>query len=347
VLLKKLGDGAFGDVYQAHDTQLDRDVALKLLKPWRSPADTTPRLLAEARMLARVRHPNVAAVYGAGEHDGRAGLWMELVRGANLEDLLEARGSMSACEAALVGLDLCRALSAVHAAGLVHRDVKASNVLREVGGRIVLTDFGAGHLRGLEPTRQVAGTPVYVAPEVLAGSEATALSDIYSLGVVLFRLVTLDYPRRGDRLCNLPQAPSVSTATSLRDLRPDLPDAFAEAVERALAFDPAARPQSAGALRAALGAVLGASGSGGRPGGARRRRRPTAPGSRARTGGLSTAAARRHRARGVCPAWPPSSAPDIEDVIVGPDAVGPSQHPVVLLQLGVVISRFTPPSWAL
>ena len=257
VLLRKLGEGAYGDVYQAHDTQLDRDVALKLLKSSASSAATARRLLAEARMLARVRHPNVASVYGAGEHDGRAGMWMELVRGVNLEELLHARGPMSASEAALVGLDLCRALAAVHGAALVHRDVKASNVMREVGGRIVLTDFGAGRCRGLEPKRQLAGTPLYLAPEVLAGSEATVLSDIYSLGVVLFRLVTAGYPRRASRFGDLLDIRSAGTPTSLRDLRPDLPEAFVAAVEQALAFDPAARTQSAGALRAALGVVLG------------------------------------------------------------------------------------------
>ena len=256
-LLRKLGEGAYGDVYQAYDTQLDRDVALKLLKPSASSADTARRLLAEARMLARVRHPNVASVYGAGEHDGRAGIWMELVRGVNLEELLHARGPMSASEAALVGLDLCRALAAVHGAELVHRDLKASNVMREVGGRIVLTDFGAGRCQGLRPKRQFAGTPLYLAPEVLAGSEATVLSDIYSLGVVLFRLVTAGYPRRADRVNDLLDIRGAGTPTSLRDLRPDLPETFVAAVEQALAFDPADRPQTAGALRAALGVVLG------------------------------------------------------------------------------------------
>jgi serine/threonine-protein kinase len=257
VLLKKLGEGAYGEVYQAHDTQLDREVALKLLKHRRSTADPGHRLLREARMLARVRHPNVASVYGAGEHDGRAGMWMELVRGVNLEELLRSRGPMSACEAALVGIDVCRALAAVHAAGVVHRDVKASNVMREVGGRIVLADFGAGSGPGLRHRRQLAGTPLYLAPEVLGGSEATVRSDLYSLGVVLFRMVTASYPRRTAHVADMldPSAPCVTA--SLRDLRPDLPDAFVAAVELALAAQPADRPPSAGAFRSTLGLVLG------------------------------------------------------------------------------------------
>lgn len=256
VLLRKLGEGGFGDVYQARDTQLDREVALKLLRGGRSCADPGRRLLREARLLARVRHPNVASVYGAGEHEGRAGMWMELVRGVNLEQLLQSRGPLSACEASLVGIDACRALAAVHAAGLVHRDVKTSNLMREVGGRILLTDFGAGSGPGLM-RRRFAGTPLYVAPEVLAGFEATVLSDIYSLGVVLFRLVTGSYPRMAVPAEELLDAPDSGVPTSMRDLRPDLPDAFVAAVELALAPDPADRPQTAGAFRSALGLVLG------------------------------------------------------------------------------------------
>jgi eukaryotic-like serine/threonine-protein kinase len=256
-LRKKLGEGAYGDVYSAYDTQLDRDVALKLLKPSRSSAELTRRLLSEARMLAQVRHPHVASLYGAGEHEGQAGLWMELIRGITLEELLHSRGPMSASEAALVGQDLCRALAAVHAAGLVHRDVKTSNVMREVGGRIVLTDFGAGRYQGLEGDCGVAGTPYYVAPEIVAGFEATVLSDIYSLGVVLFRLVTRAYPRVGGRLDDRPEGFDSASPRSLHDLRPDLPDAFVAAVERALAPDPTERHPSAGMLRAALGLVLG------------------------------------------------------------------------------------------
>jgi hypothetical protein len=257
VLLSKLGEGAYGEVYLAHDTQLDREVALKLLKLGRSSADPGQRLLREARMLARVRHPNVASVYGAGEHDGRAGMWMELVRGVNLEELVRSRGPMSGCEAALVGIDICRALAAVHAAGLVHRDVKASNVMREEGGRIVLADFGAGSGPNLRQRQQFAGTPLYLAPEVLAGAEATVRSDLYSLGVVLFRMVTATYPRRVAHVEELLDPRACGATASLRDLRPDLPDAFVAAVEVALAAQPADRPPSAGAFRSMLGLVLG------------------------------------------------------------------------------------------
>jgi eukaryotic-like serine/threonine-protein kinase len=260
-LLEKIGEGGYGDVYRAHDTQLDREVALKLLKPARVRADSSRRLLHEGRMLARVRHPNVVAVYDVGEQDGRVGLWMELVRGATLEDLLRSRGPMSAGEAALVGQDVCRALAAVHAAGLVHRDVKTANVMREIGGRLVLMDFGAGGYRRSESRHQFAGTPQYAAPEVCAGGEATVRSDIYSLGVVLFRLVTRAYPRDVRTLDDLVEAHTRGASASLGEVRPDLPEAFVAVVEQTLALDPEERPESAGALRKALGLVLGASSS--------------------------------------------------------------------------------------
>jgi serine/threonine-protein kinase len=261
VLRRRLGQGAFGDVYDAYDPQLDRDVALKLLKPLAFSPGHARSLLNEARMLAQVRHPNVASVYGADQHAGRAGLWMELIRGLTLEELLRSHGPMSGGEAALVGQDVCRALAAVHRAGLVHRDLKAANVIREVGGRIVLTDFGTGRFRARATKRDVVGTLPYIAPEVMAGSPATELSDLYSLGVLLFRLVTGAYPteRSGSELPV--QGQHRGEVASLRDLRPDLSEPFVSAVEEALAPDPSRRPPSAGVMRAGLGLVLGASAS--------------------------------------------------------------------------------------
>ena len=137
-------------------------------------------------------------MYGADEHDGRVGLWTEFVRGESLDAVgRSAHGPLGAREAALVGLDVCRALAAVHGAGLVHRDVKAQNVMREAGGRIVLMDFGTGaEIAGAHA--RLAGTPLYLAPEIFAGEPATSLqSDIYSVGVLLFYLVTGAFPGDG------------------------------------------------------------------------------------------------------------------------------------------------------
>jgi serine/threonine-protein kinase len=255
-LLRRIGHGGYGEIYQALDTQLDREVALKLLKPSRTGRAQALQILAEARMLAQVRHPNVVAVYGAAEHDGRAGFWMELVHGDTFEELLRLHGPWSAAEAALAGQDLCRALAALHGAGLLHRDVKTANIMRETGGRVVLMDLGAGSSLGCR-SGGLIGTPQYTAPEVCTGAEATVASDLYSLGVVLFRLVTARYPRRVGGAANPFEPADGGASLSLRDLRPDLPEAFVGVVERALCRDPRGRPASAGSMRAALGAVLG------------------------------------------------------------------------------------------
>jgi TolB-like protein/Tfp pilus assembly protein PilF/tRNA A-37 threonylcarbamoyl transferase component Bud32 len=240
VLLERIGQGAFGEVFRARDSWLDHEVAVKLLKPGGSQLMASSRIIDEARALARVRHPNVVCVHGADIHDGRAGLWMELVRGRTLAQLVAANGLFGAREAVGVGQDLCRALAAVHAEHLVHRDVKAQNVMRAAGGRIVLMDFGAGH------------TPLYLAPEVLAGGPATVASDIYALGVLLYFLVTNRYPVRGATVEELRERHDRGERHRLADERPDLSAEFVATVERALDPVPLRRYESAGAMLEAL-----------------------------------------------------------------------------------------------
>src|SRR5918993_1640652 len=161
-----IGRGTFGDVYRARDPRLDRDVALKLLRqperPTATNTDTFTDVIAEGRLLGRVRHPNIVAVFGADRIDGRVGVWMELVEGRTLEDESRERGPLSPEEVAQIGVEVCRALGAVHAAGLLHRDVKAQNVMREArAGRIVLMDFSAGRELGERETEN-ATMPVSV-----------------------------------------------------------------------------------------------------------------------------------------------------------------------------------------
>jgi eukaryotic-like serine/threonine-protein kinase len=256
-LLEQIGKGSFGVVYRARDVRLDREVALKLITRGTGSNVAGNSVVAEGRLMARIRHQNVITVYGADVNDGVVGIAMELLAGRTLEQELVERGAISAREAALVGLDLCRALAAVHRAGLVHRDVKPHNVMREAGGRTVLMDFGAG--RDAERARHdlsTAGTPLYMAPEVLDGATATAVSDLYSLGVLLFKLVTRELPVAAGSLDELRQAHASGRRRRLRDVRPDLPSSFIRAVEGATAIDPAARTQTAADLEHALEAVL-------------------------------------------------------------------------------------------
>ncbi len=253
VLLEQIGSGTSCDVYRAWDAELHRDVALKLLHD--EPGgpvghDPASRVLDEARRMARLRHEHVVQVYGAEQQEGRVGLWMELVRGTSLEQLVRERGALGANEASLMGLDICSALAAVHGAGLLHRDVKAQNVMREDGGRIVLMDFGTGE--DLAGSNRLVGTPLYLAPEIFQGQKASVQSDVYAVGVLLYYLVTGKFPVTAASMEELARAHQRRDRRSLRDLRPDAPQAFVGVVERALDSDPARRHRSVGELESAL-----------------------------------------------------------------------------------------------
>ena len=257
VMLDRVGEGTSSEVSRAWDPELQREVALKLLKVDGSDAEAARwRLLGEARRLARVRHPHVVIVFGADRRDDRVGLWMELVKGETLDEIVRRNGPFGAREAALVGLDLCGALAAVHAAGLAHRDLKAQNVMRETGGRIVLMDFGTGEELKQAGGSRLAGTPLYLAPEIFARKPASIASDLYSLGVLLFYLVTGKFPIAASTFEELARAHQQREGRRLRDLRPDLPEAFVRVVERALTYDPALRYESAGGMEAALRQAL-------------------------------------------------------------------------------------------
>jgi serine/threonine protein kinase/tetratricopeptide (TPR) repeat protein len=257
-ILEKVGEGSFGEVYRARDTRLDRVVALKLIYRQGAAPEmgTGLTVLHEARLLARVRHPNVAIVHGADEREGRIGFWMEFLQGRTLSELLQEQGPFGARETVLIGLDLCHALAAVHREGILHRDVKAQNVIRETGGRIVLTDFGIGRDLQTPAKNGLSGTPLYLAPEVLAGGDASVRSEIYSLGVLLYYVATGHFPVWGSSLEDLRQAHEQGQVRRLRDVRPDLPDPFIQVVERALEREPARRYESMGALEQALREVL-------------------------------------------------------------------------------------------
>jgi eukaryotic-like serine/threonine-protein kinase len=257
-IIQKIGHGSFGAVYLARDPRLGRHVALKLLHDTPLDQRLGAQSIAEGRLLAQIRHPNVVTVHGADQHDDTVGVWMEFVNGRTLKAIVEEHGPLGSDEAALIGRDICRALAAVHKAGFLHRDVKAQNVMREAGGRTVLMDFGAGDVAGDDRSARRVVTPAYVAPEVLAGAPPSVRSDLYSLGVLLYHLVTGEFPVVGASLEELQQLHVSGHRRFLRDARPNLPTSFVRVVDRATAANPIERPESAGAMERLLEDALGA-----------------------------------------------------------------------------------------
>jgi hypothetical protein len=250
-VLEKLGEGSQGEVWRARDPLLDQQVALKLRKL--DSGVLAHQFLREGRQLARVRHANVVSVYGAAIENGRAGLWMELVRGESLHQLLRGNGPLPPDEVIGIGLSLSRALVAVHRDGLVHGDIKAANVLRDDAGRIVLTDFGAARdWRDSGGEMVVSGTLAYLAPEVLEGGAATPSSDLYALGVLLYYLCCGQLPVEAPDIPALLTRLHTGTRPRLRDVCTHVPARFAKLIESALALDPSRRPASAQAFAQAL-----------------------------------------------------------------------------------------------
>jgi TolB-like protein len=188
---------------------------------------------------------------------------MELVHGHTLDNIVKAEGPMSAREAAAVGVDVARALGAVHAAGVLHCDIKAQNVVRESTGRVVLTDLSAGRVAAdyhdSDTVSDVTGTPLYMAPELFrSGSKSTTATDIYSFGVLLYFLLSGKFPVEGKTLGELRHAHETGSGRTLAEAMRGLPPPLVDAVTKAIARDPNERPQSIGDLQLLLAPIAAA-----------------------------------------------------------------------------------------
>ena len=254
IVLEPVGGGSFGDVYRAWDPALAKVVALKQTR-YTSAADAARAVLEAQRLASIPPHLNVITVHGACNINGVVGIWMEFLRGRTLQRVVENEGELGWVEAAHYGECLCRALSHVHGALVLHRDVKAANVMKAAGGRIVLIDFGSGGEiapGGATATDRLVGTLPYMAPELFEGKPATPQSDIYSLGVLLFNLVSGSYPVSGKSREDFENAHRAGRRALLPDVRADLPMSFVQVVERAIDPSVARRYRTAGEFLHAL-----------------------------------------------------------------------------------------------
>jgi serine/threonine protein kinase len=257
-LTKELGKGGFATVYRALQPTLNRDVAVKVLHPeFIRDERALRRFKREALAVARLAHPNIVGVYDYGEHEGRAYLVMEYVSGKNLKSRLGRPAPLA------LALDVVSAVGAAldyaRGKGLVHRDVKPANILFTEDNRIVLSDFGIVRLADDDSslTRGVIGTPQYMAPEQAVGRDVDGRSDLYSLGVVLYEMLTGKVPFKGDTPVATLSMHATLPVPSARERNSDISEAVDAVVMKALAKSPEDRYQSGQALRSALASAIG------------------------------------------------------------------------------------------
>jgi eukaryotic-like serine/threonine-protein kinase len=241
-----VGSGGMSSVFRARDLQLERQVAIKiLLDRYVGDPEYLERFRREARAVAKLSHPNIVTVIDRGDDDGRQYIVFEHVDGENLKELVVRSGPLPVRRALELALGVADGLSFAHEHGLVHRDVKPQNVLLNSEGEVKVTDFGIArslHVdHGVTQTGTVLGTGEYLAPEQASGKPVAPATDVYSLGVVLWELLTGEVPFTGENFVAVALKHVNEPPPSLRAARPDVSPRLAAAVERALAKDPAQR----------------------------------------------------------------------------------------------------------
>jgi serine/threonine-protein kinase len=248
----KLGSGGMSTVYLARDTTLDRQVAVKVMhREMSEQADQLQRFRQEARAVAKLSHPNVVAVIDAGEDGGHPYIVFEYVEGETLKQRINRVGALDAQEALAYAIEIARGLTVPHARNMVHRDIKPQNVLIDSEGRAKLTDFGISRQLeqdGMTATGRVLGTTDYVAPEQAMGHPVDQRSDIYSLGVVLYEMLTGQVPFTADSQVGVAMKHVNEDLPDVQQRRPELSAAAAMVVERATGKDPGDRYQAVGEL---------------------------------------------------------------------------------------------------
>jgi serine/threonine protein kinase/Flp pilus assembly protein TadD len=262
-ILALLGQGGMGAVYKARDAELDRLVALKIIRP---ELTTNPEILKRFKqelILARqVTHRNVIRIFDLGQADGFKFITMEYLEGQDLRVVLRERGKLTPEAAARVILQICRALEAAHGEGVIHRDLKPQNIMLDANGRAYVMDFGiarSAYLPGMTQTGALVGTPEYMSPEQAKGEKLGERSDLFSLGVILYELVIGQSPYYSDTPLATLWKRLQEKAKPLCEIDPTIPKAFSDIVEKALEIEPENRFASANEFAQHLESWLGIS----------------------------------------------------------------------------------------
>jgi tRNA A-37 threonylcarbamoyl transferase component Bud32 len=238
---EKIGAGGMSTVYRARDMTLERDVAVKLMhREIAADSDHLERFRREARAVAQLSHPYIVNVIDAGEDAGRPYIVFEYVQGETLKNRIRRLGRLPVAEAVAYAVEIARALGYAHQRNIVHRDVKPQNVLIDVEGSAKVTDFGIARTldqEGLTADGRVLGTTDYVSPEQALGHKVTGQSDLYSLGIVLFEMLTGEVPFKGENQVAVAMKHVRDTLPDVQTLRPEVSSALAAVLERATAKD--------------------------------------------------------------------------------------------------------------
>lgn len=260
-LAEKLGEGTFGEVFAAHDEIFGREVALKFLRLAASQdSQAARRFRREAEILSRLAHPNVVRVFNFGAHGGRFFIVMQRLFGRDLAAAMPGAGAP--LDAAIaIAMDIAAGLAPLHAAGVVHRDLKPANIMLEAD-RAIVTDLGVARISDVDQTKltgtgQLVGTPAYFSPEQVRGLPVSPASDLFSLGVILFEMLTGGRPFPGATLHELLLNVAEATAPLVSSVRPDVPQPLVEITSRLLRRDPVERPGSAGSVYGELASLRG------------------------------------------------------------------------------------------
>lgn len=256
-IVKELGKGSMGVVYQAHDPQIDRLVALKVLRQDRLTNEGfTHRFLKEAKAIGRLSHPNIVTVYDIGRDQETIYIAMEFLEGEPLNKVIEEK-RLGIIEIANLGIQVAETLDYAHQRGIIHRDVKPSNILVKPSGQIIITDFGIAHIEDPSSSLQtqdgeILGTPAYMSPEQVKGQSVDGRSDLFSLGIILYELVTGMRPFGGENLAAIFNSIAQKKPLEPAKINPGTPKSLSQIIMKCLEKTPDKRFETGKTLAEAL-----------------------------------------------------------------------------------------------